>query len=185
MAIVQSTLGFVEERAILPRAVRRSLDRRDSRLDVDAGLRVRRAVGTSSLGPGLGLATAVGARHRPQACVARHPSELDPDVEIGPVDGVADLVDPVDHAGQLLVQAGPDEVVDLDQVEPARAAQSSACSTSLPGCGRRPARDRVDRLLALVEAEPDRAREDRVEDQEVGDRVARARRSSRCLWNGS
>src|SRR4051794_32481219 len=45
---------------------------------------------------------------------------LDPDVEEGPVDGIADLVDPIDHAGQLLMQAGPDEVVDLDQVEPAK-----------------------------------------------------------------
>ncbi len=63
-------------------------------------------------------------RHRGDGAIAIlgfrwfYARKLDPDVEVCPMDGVADLVDSVDDAGKLLVEAGSNEVIDFDQVEP-------------------------------------------------------------------
>ena len=77
--------------------------------------------------------------------------------------------------GQLLVQAGPDEVVDLDQVEPAqqrvervldlvaRLRRRTVPRSRGPPAGTRLRQNRTERGKS------------RVEDQEVGHRVARDR----------
>src|SRR5947209_20593682 len=44
-------------------------------------------------------------------------------IKIRPVNGGADVVNAVDDAGQRLVQAGADKVIDVDELQPAGEAQ--------------------------------------------------------------
>ena len=70
-------------------------------------------------------------------------------VEISPINGVPDLVNPVDHAGECLVQARLDEIGDFDELQPADQPVEGVLDF-VARLAKRPAGDGVRRPLTLA-----------------------------------